>query len=193
MAFSYRDETKELNDLTRQEASGSFIQLSDGVTHYELSNPAAEPTVVLVHGFSVPYFIYDPTFEFLTGEGFRVVRYDLFGRGFSDRPETPYDIDLFVRQLGDLLDGLGSTGPVTLAGLSTGGPITAVFTARHPERVNKLVLIDPVGAKQLPFAPILKIASMPMLGETIISLLRSDNLNNKLASRFFDRELIGHF
>ena len=60
MSFSYRDETKELNDLTRKEASGSFIQLSDGVTHYELSNAEAENTVVLAHGFSVPYFIYDP-------------------------------------------------------------------------------------------------------------------------------------
>lgn len=193
MPFSFRDETKELNDLTRQAASGSFIQLSDGFTHYELSNPEAEETVVLVHGFSVPYFIYDPTFEFLSQQGFRVVRYDLFGRGFSDRPDTRYNIDLFVRQLADLLDALHFTQPVTLVGLSTGGPITGVFTARQPERVNKLVLIDPIGAKSLPFSWILKVASMPLLGETIISLLRSDNLNNKIASRFFDRELIGHF
>jgi pimeloyl-ACP methyl ester carboxylesterase len=193
MPFSFRDETKELNDLTRQAASGSFIQLSDGFTHYELSNPEAEETVVLVHGFSVPYFIYDPTFEFLSQQGFRVVRYDLFGRGFSDRPDTRYNINLFVRQLADLLDALHFTQPVTLVGLSTGGPITGVFTARQPERVNKLVLIDPIGAKSLPFSWILKVASMPLLGETIISLLRSDNLNNKIASRFFDRELIGHF
>jgi len=193
MPFSFRDETKELNDLTRQEASGSFIQLSDGFTHYEISNPGAEETIVLVHGFSVPYFIYDPTFEFLTKSGFRVVRYDLFGRGFSDRPEARYNIDLFVRQLDDLLHGLRFTQPVTLVGLSTGGPITTVFAARHPEHVNKLVLIDPVGAKPLPFSWILKVAAMPILGEIIISLLRSDNLDNKIASRFFDRELIGHF
>ena len=193
MSFSYRDETKELNELTRQEASGSFIQLSDGVTHYELSNPEAENTVVLIHGFSVPYFIYDPTFEFLEQSGFRVVRYDLFGRGFSDRPDTRYDIDLFVRQLGDLLDALRFTKPLTLVGLSTGGPITTVFTVRHPERVSKLVLIDPVGAKPLSYSRILKVAALPFLGETIIGLLRSDSLNNKIAARVFDRELIGHF
>src|SRR5512142_1651487 len=121
MPFSYRDETRELNELTRQEASGSFIQLSDGFTHYELSNAEAGQTVVLAHGFSVPYFVYDPTFEFLTQTGFRVLRYDLFGRGFSDRPEKQYNIDLFVRQLGDLLDALRFTRPVSLVGLSTGG------------------------------------------------------------------------
>src|SRR5215216_4265699 len=123
----FRDETKELNESTRKEATGSFIQLTDGVTHYELSNPEQAETVVLVHGFSVPYFIYDPTFEFLTQSGFRVVRYDLFGRGFSDRPQARYNIDLFVRQLGDLLDALGFTRPVSLVGLSTVGPITTVF------------------------------------------------------------------
>src|SRR5512138_2288913 len=116
MLFSYRDETRELNELTRQEASGSFIELSDGFTHYELSNPEFEQTVVLAHGFSVPYFIYDPTFEFLPRAGFRVLRYDLYGRGLSDRPETRYNIDLFVRQLSDLLDALHYIRPVSLVG-----------------------------------------------------------------------------
>ena len=171
MPFSYRDETEELNELTRKDASGSFIQLSDGFTHYQLSNPDAQATVVLVHGFSVPYLIFDPTFEFLTRSGFRVLRYDLFGRGYSDRPHTQYNIDLFVRQLRDLLDGLGCTRPVSLAGLSTGGPISAVFTERYPERVDKLVLIDPVGAKPFVLGRVLKVMAMPFVGETIISLL----------------------
>lgn len=186
MPFSYRDETQELNERTRREASGSFVQLPDGFTHYELSDPFPHPAlgtplpvgegtgvrvVVLVHGFSVPYFIYDPTFEFLTRAGFSVLRYDLFGRGYSDRPETNYNIDLFVRQLGDLLDALGLTSPVTLVGLSTGGPITAAYTARFPERVNKLVLIDPVGAKHFALGQALKVLAMPFVGEAIIGLL----------------------
>jgi len=193
MSFSYRDETRELNDLTRKELSGSFIQLPDGVTHYELSNPDKENSVILVHGFSVPYFIYDPTFEFLTRSGFRVARYDLFGRGFSDRPEARYNIDLFAKQLRDLLDALRFTRPVNLVGLSTGGPITATFTARFPERVNKLVLIDPIGAKILALARILKLAALPILGEAIISLFRSDGIFRNIASALLDRELVGHF
>jgi pimeloyl-ACP methyl ester carboxylesterase len=195
MPFSYRDEIQELNELTRKEASGSFVQLSDGFTHYELSNPAPHPAspalapgasvgtplpvaegmgvrdVVLVHGFSVPYFIYDPTFAFLTQSGFRVLRYDLYGRGFSDRPDTRYNIDLFVRQLGDLLDALHLTRPVSLVGLSTGGPITAAYTARFPERVHKLVLIDPVGAKRFALGQALKVLATPFVGEVIIGLL----------------------
>jgi pimeloyl-ACP methyl ester carboxylesterase len=193
MLFSYRDETKELNDLTRKEESGSFIQLSDGFTHYDLSNPESENTVVLIHGFSVPYFIYDPTFEFLPGSGFRALRYDLYGRGFSDRPDEKYDIELFVRQLRDLLDALNLKQPVTLVGLSTGGPIATVFTVRYPERVNKLVLIDPVGAKPLPYARSLKLATLPVLGETILGLIGNGNLAKNILSDFFDRTFIDYF
>jgi pimeloyl-ACP methyl ester carboxylesterase len=190
MAFSIPDETEELNELTRQAADGSFIQLPDGVTHYELSNAELEETVVLIHGFSVPYFIYDPTFEFLTHSGFRTVRYDLFGRGFSDRPLKRYNIDLFVQQLRDILDALRFQRPVTLVGLSTGGPIAAMFTARHPERVAKLVLIDPIGAKPLPYMGVLKVASLPVVGETILSLAGHGSLAKSIASDFFEPELV---
>lgn len=193
MSFSYRGETKDLDERTRKEASGSFVQLSDGFTHYELSHPEAKETVVLVHGFSTPYFIYDPTFEFLTQSGFRVLRYDLYGRGFSDRPETPYNVDLFVRQLADLIAALQIAGPVSLVGLSMGGPITATFTLRFPERVNKLVWIDPAGAR--PVFPLLttKIARIPGLGEAILNLIGTDGVAQNIAADIFDRSSIELF
>jgi len=64
MPFPYLDETEELNQAVRETVDGSFIPLSDGITHYELSGKTNGPPVVLVHGFSVPSFIFDPTFEF---------------------------------------------------------------------------------------------------------------------------------
>ena len=83
MSFPYLDETRELDELARKDAGGSFAALKDGMTHYELGGPEDGKPVVLVHGFSVPYFIFDPTFEFLGKSGFRVLRYDLIGRGFQ--------------------------------------------------------------------------------------------------------------
>src|SRR3972149_9257308 len=141
---------------------GSFIQLSDGVTHYELGGPQNGQPVVLVHGFSVPYFIFDPTFEALTKAGFRVLRYDLFGRGWSDRPRAKYNISLFVKQLKDLLDAL-QFQQVNLIGLSMGGPIAASFTARYPERVDKLALIDPAGARPIDLSVLLKATKLPLV------------------------------
>jgi len=98
MRFPDLDETKKLNETTRCEADSSFMTLADGVTHYETGGPENGIPAALVHGFSVPYFIFDLTFDFLVKSGFRVVRYDLLGRGYSDRPNLEYNIQLFVRQ-----------------------------------------------------------------------------------------------
>ena len=192
MPFPYLDETKELNESTRKEADGSFIRLADGVTHYELGGPENGKTVVLVHGFSVPYFIYDPTFEFLINSGFRVLRYDLIGRGFSDRPRVAYDIHLFVRQLKDLLDAL-KLKEVNLIGLSMGGPITASFISQNPQVVSKHVLIDPAGAKQITLSWLLETTKLPLVGELAHALFGSGNIVKAIASEIFHPKLVEHF
>src|SRR5271169_4886577 len=113
----FDQETKTLAGAARQTPEvmaygGSYVSLGAGVTHFELAGPPDAPTVVLVHGFSVPYYIWDPTFDALTAAGFRVLRYDLFGRGWSDRPNARYDAEFFDQQLLQLLDALGIRGPV---------------------------------------------------------------------------------
>ncbi len=183
--FPYLGETKELNDDTRATATGSFALLSDGYTHYELSGLESALTVVLAHGFSVPYFIWDPTFDFLTTSGFRVLRYDLFGRGYSDRPRARYNIDFFCKQLREILDTLGFE-KVSLAGLSMGGPITATFTARFPERVERLVLVDPAGARPVTLSRMLKAATTPGFGELALGLFGRGQMVKGLESDFYD-------
>ena len=193
VVFIMRGETKELNDTTRQSAGGSFVALTDGITHYELGGNESGEAIVLVHGYSVPYFIFDPTFEFLCKSGFRVLRYDLFGRGFSDRPNTRYNVDLFLRQLSDLLDALRFPRPVNLIGLSMGGPITATFTARRPELVKSLTLIDPAGVRPVSLSPTLKAMKLPGIAEAAFGLVGSESLLKSAAKDFFDPEMVGMF
>jgi pimeloyl-ACP methyl ester carboxylesterase len=137
------NEKKTLNDEVRFGLPGQFVQLSNGVTHYQLNGPEGAPTVVLVHGFSVPYYVLDPTFDALIDAGFRVLRYDLYGRGYSDRPDVEYNLDLFTEQLEQLLSALNIDKPVSLVGLSFGGPVVARFANQHPEQVRSLVFFDP--------------------------------------------------
>jgi pimeloyl-ACP methyl ester carboxylesterase len=191
--YSFRSETRELDEEARRLTDGSYVRLSNGVTHYELGNPAGDPTVVLVHGFSVPYYIYDPTFAFLTRNGFRALRYDLLGRGFSDRPDADYDMNLYVRQLAELLDSLNISEPVSLVGLSMGGPITATFTTRYPVRVARLVLIDPAGARNLFFSPVLKVVAAAGIGERLLDLAGNGGIIRTIASDIYDKKLEEHF
>ena len=136
---------KSLNDDARAKAPGNFIELSDGQIHYRLEGPEDGPLIVLVHGFSTPNFIYEQNVEALKAAGFRTLRFDHFGRGWSDRPSTRYDVELYDRALRELLAGLDVDEPFGLAGLSMGGPIVSEFAARYPERVNRLVLLVPAG------------------------------------------------
>ncbi len=190
--FPYLGETEELNEITRASAPGSFVQLSDGCTHYELGGEQNGQPVVLVHGFSVPYFIWDPTFDFLTKSDFRVLRYDLFGRGYSDRPKVRYDIDTFCKQLRELLDTLGFER-VSLIGLSMGGPITASFTGLYPNQVERLVLIDPAGAKPIFLSKLLKAALLPGIGELALGLFGSEAMLKGIAGDFFGPDLVREF
>ena len=136
---------KPLNDEARAKAPGSFAALSQGQIHYRLEGPEEGPLVVLVHGFSTPNFIYQQNVEALNAAGFRTLRYDHYGRGWSDRPSTRYDVDFYDTTLVELLAYVGVDEPFGLAGLSMGGPIVAEFAARYPERVNQLVLLVPAG------------------------------------------------
>ena len=136
-------ERDTIDEPARRSAPGRFIRLSDGITHYDLSGPDSGRTVVLVHGFSVPYYIWDSTATALAASGFRVIRYDEYGRGWSDRPAVVYNAELYERQLRELLDSLNAQR-IDIAGVSMGGWVTATFVSRHPERVRTLTLVDPV-------------------------------------------------
>ena len=175
----------ELNDEVRRQIGASFVRLSNGYTHYELGGPENGKFVVLVHGFSVPYFIWDPTFNALTSAGFRVLRYDLFGRGFSDRPRVKYNLDLFIRQLHELLNEIDIKSAFVV-GLSMGGAISSGFTVRYPERVIKLVLIDPIGTQPMPLSLLYKAAILPGLSELILGMVGTEKMVKGIASDFFD-------
>jgi len=192
MSYRFRGETRVLDDDARTGVPGSFVRLADGVTHYELSGPSDAPTAVLVHGFSVPYYIWDPTFAGLLEAGLRVLRYDLYGRGYSDRPEADYTLDLFDRQLLNLLDALGLTRPVDAVGLSMGGPISVTFADRHPRRVRRLALIDPAG---LPFhtSPLKNLIRVPWLGERLLDLTFHSQMVNSQGKDFVHPERFPNF
>ncbi len=126
-------------------APGRAVTLRDGVIHVIERGPKDDPPVVFIHGFSAPSFVFEQNATALEQSGFRVIQFDHFGRGWSDRPRTAYDTDFFDRELIDLLDGLELTQPVGLVGYSMGGVIAAEFTARHPDRVAGLFLLTPAG------------------------------------------------
>jgi len=137
-------EVQNMDEAARKNVPGKFVALTDGVTHYDDAGSTAAKTIVLIHGYSVPYYIWDNTYSSLVQQGFRVIRYDEFGRGFSDRPDVAYTPELYRRQLSDLLKSLNVKSPIALAGVSFGGAVATDFAVHHPNLVDKVILVDPV-------------------------------------------------
>lgn len=190
--FLYRGESACLDETSRRVLEGSFVELSHGYTHYEIAGPEDGAAVVLVHGFSAAFFVWDPTFTALRQAGKRVLRYDLFGRGFSDRPHLPYNLDLFVGQLTELLDSL-SLRRVDLVGLSMGGPVSTAFAAKTPNRVRRIVLIDPVGAEPVPLRFVYRLAVLPGVGELVLGLGGTGRLLSSAAADIFGGSPVQEF
>jgi pimeloyl-ACP methyl ester carboxylesterase len=68
-----------------------------------------------------------------------LIRYDERGCGLSDWSAEEFSLDAWVRDLEAVVDGLGLER-FPLLGISQGGPIAIAYTARHPERVSRLIL-----------------------------------------------------
>jgi len=139
----FTQETEELNEKTRSDIGGTFIQLSNGYVHYELAGPDTGATVILVHGAGSGSYAWDNNFKALAKSGFRVLRYDLYGRGFSDRPQLAYDTTLFYNQLLELIDTLQLKPPYSIAAVSMGSTIGIHFAKNKLGEVKNLILTDP--------------------------------------------------
>lgn len=126
-----------------KEYGGSYINLSDGWTRYELKGKTNAPCVVLIHGGSMPMFSWDRQTNALLDAGFRLLRYDRYARGFSGRPKAKYGWDLYVRQLEELIDRLNIRSNLYLVGRSFGADIAAAYIKANPGKVSKLVLVSP--------------------------------------------------
>jgi len=141
--YAVDPEKLDIDQSVRDRTPGQFARLSDGYTHYEIGGPPDGRVVVLAAGATVPYYIWDPTFTALVQAGFRVLRYDYYGRGYSDRPDIGYTQAMYVRQLAELLNALQITQPIDLAGLSYGGSVVTSFADANPDRVRSLIYVDP--------------------------------------------------
>jgi lipase len=101
----------------------------------EFGDPGA-PLLVCLHGVTSHSGRYERLARERLG-AYRVVAVDLRGHGRSGW-EPPWDADAHVVDLLDTVDG-----PAVWMGHSFGGRLVAELAERHPERVERAILLDP--------------------------------------------------
>lgn len=115
--------------------------LPHGSTRYQEGGPSSGPLVLLIHGMTYPMEVWTPLFEDLVAAGFRVVRYDLYGRGFSSYDGRPLTLQALAEQALTLLERLEIKGPVHAISLSNSDLLASALAAR----LRSLIWIAPSG------------------------------------------------
>ena len=118
-----------------------FIELNGVALRYELSGKG-DRTLVLVHEMAGSLESFDdvvPRFA----ESRRVLRYDTRGAGMSQKVRGELGVDTMADDIAAMLDALGITNKVALAGIALGGAIALHFAARYPERTSAVVVSSP--------------------------------------------------
>ncbi len=144
------------------------VRLRHGLVHFEHAaapgcSGAACPLVVLVAGYAVPMVVWDGTVDALTKAGFSVLRFDFYGRGRSARPHARYTPKLFADQIWELVEKLDLPPRFHIVASSMGGAVAAVFANRHPEVIDRIVLVSPAGLS-VEFPPVTTVLKAPLFG-----------------------------
>ncbi|HJT57533.1 MAG TPA: acetoin dehydrogenase dihydrolipoyllysine-residue acetyltransferase subunit [Ktedonobacteraceae bacterium] len=148
----------------------------DGIlTHCLIAGPANAPHVVFVHGLGGSLTTWSLNLTAFAGQ-FRICALDLVGAGSSAKPTMDYSVPALSAFLARFLDTLGPDWQhVSIIGHSLGGAIALAFAASHPQRVERLVLVDSAGLG-------------PEIDPTVLELMRStptsENLRAELTHFF---------
>lgn len=129
------------------------------------------PCVVLIHGLFVDHTSWDRVRE-LMADRFRVIAPDLPGFGASEKPPPnrfPYGIDAFAEAIADLYAGL-ELGRAAVVGHGLGGAVALTLSARHPELVSRLVLVDALCYSAHP-KTLRELALVPFIGGLVFKQL----------------------
>lgn len=143
-------------------------RIGEARTHYRWMGPESGPVAVCIHGLTTPSQAFDPLAGALVGQGFRVLLYDLPGRGGSEPGLPPQDRRFFLRQLEGLLAETGTEEIDLLVGYSMGGAIATCYAADNPDRVERLVLLAPAGFVHEPGRLGRLARDIPVLGDWLM-------------------------
>jgi pimeloyl-ACP methyl ester carboxylesterase len=136
----YRSIWTELRDVAFTQG---WIDAGGISTRYVEAGPADGPALVMLHGTGGHWETFASNLGPMSAH-FRCVAIDMVGNGFSDKPDYPYEIAVYVKHLRAVMERL-QISRASFIGVSLGSWVAAKLALVHPEQVDKLVLLSPAG------------------------------------------------
>jgi 2-hydroxy-6-oxonona-2,4-dienedioate hydrolase len=125
-----------------------FVDAGGLRTRYLQAGNPDNPPLLLLHGTGGHWEAFCANIKPLS-EHFNCFAPDLMGCGFTDKPDTPYEIADYIAHLLAFMDKL-KIHRASFIGVSLGSWIIARLAQQHPSRVDKAILVSPSGYKMLP-------------------------------------------
>lgn len=114
------------------------IRVNDIHMYYEIYG-VGKP-LVLIGGLGIDLSEFDGISRWLA-QKYRVLAFDNRGAGRTDKPDIPYSIEMMAEDTEELMNAL-AIERASILGISMGGHIALELTLRHPERVERLILVS---------------------------------------------------
>ncbi|MGW0182769.1 alpha/beta fold hydrolase [Nocardia sp. NPDC003345] len=159
------------------------------LARFHYTRTGTGPPVVLVAGGGLWGYSWRDAIPVLAADH-TVYAVDLPSQGYTElhRDDFGYDLPAMSRALTTFLDAVG-LGRTALAGHSWGGAWSLYFAQQHPERVERLVLLDSPGldAEKAPTTPLF---TTPVLGELATNLTDRAFYAESIRGAFHNRHLV---
>lgn len=139
-AFVYRDVPAAKLEARWATSPSAFIEIDGVRLHYR--DEGEGPAVVLLHANYASLFMWEPWVAALR-DRYRVVRVDLPAHGLTGpEPSGNYTLERIQTLFEKFVDARGLDRFVVV-GTSIGGTVAMRYSADHPQRIERLVLISP--------------------------------------------------
>ena len=120
---------------------GDYVVVNDAKLWYE-SEGQGETLLLIAGGPGTSHSYFHPYFSTLA-DSYRVIYFDAFGRGKSDRAKLPsdYTFERDVEDIEGLRKALG-LGQINVLGHSYGGLVAQAYTLKYPNSIKRLILAN---------------------------------------------------
>lgn len=121
-------------------------------------------TVILLHGVGCHVEFWEKNIAVLAREH-RVFAVDIVGFGRTDKPEVDYTFELMADFVLDFMSAM-DIDKASLVGNSMGGGISMTVAAQASGRVERVILVSPVGLGR-GMSPVMRLMTLPVIGEML--------------------------
>ena len=166
-ASLYLNLNRENIDISEFRLNSGYeeVKLSDGVTSYKDIGDKNNKVIILVHGATFGSLAYEEYVNVFVENNYRVITYDQYGRGYSDRIHSNVSIELMEKQLKELIEHC-EVEDVILYGISFGASVVAKYASNNPDNISFIGYQVPlINSANIPLLAILKI---PLYGDLLI-------------------------